>query len=531
MAEVKQLGFNYARYQSQVYDFSSINKLMAQQQAARAKAQQEAKKEADKALAELSSARSGARTQDLPYLDKKYTEVQNFFSKNINNIKPGTDAYDKFNKLKSDYIYETNRSKNEKEKDARFATYLSANASKEKASDFAKQAFETQKMALDNPDRAKLKRKTADGREIGIDEIDLPDLEKISKFDEVELQKDINSLQDDNIESQKFITKLAGFNLGAPVIQTNTVKLKRPTRILNTYTAYFNSTPDANDKINQEWTALTQDQKDEINAKFLNFNKVYEAAGIPDRVTVDESDKTKGISNAYEYGAFKVLEQNLPIEIKKDFDTSVANLLMSQRRFNAWMSNTKQKTQGQPVYKWIAAQLQNPNYDPESIKGVINPAISSPNQSLTQATPAFFNINKQYQAILLTNIPIMKTNAEGKTVPVIGEDSEDAVTYAKKLPGVMGKGGKINILKSNFMGTDQQGIWRDPQSGAWFMRRITKYDLNPNLPGREARINAVLKDAKEAQTSEESKKAIDAMMTEKTSIEQDQSSYIMNFPG
>jgi hypothetical protein len=518
-------------FEAQVFDMSKTYQTIMSNAAAQRKAQQESRKEAEKSMAEINAAKSGARTQDLPYLNKKYNEVTSFFSDNINNIKPGTEAYDKFNKMKADYIYETNRSKNEKEKDARFATYLSANASKEKASEFSKQAFEAQKMAIDNPERGKFKKKTADGREIGIDEIDLPELDKFSRFDEVELQKDINSLQDDSIESQKFVTNLAGFNLGAPVIQTNTVKLKRPTRILNTYTAYFNSTPDAQDTIDKEWSRLTTEQRDEINAKFLNFNKVYEAAGISDRVAVDESDKTKGISNAYEYGAFKVLEQNLPIEIKKDFDTSVANLLMSQRRFNAWMSNTKQKTQGQPVYKWISGQLKNPNYDPQSIKGVINPAITSPNQSLTQATPAFFDIDNKYQAILLTNIPIRKPTAEGKVVPVTSEDSEEAVKYAKKLPGIMGKGGKINILKSNFMQTNQQGIWKDPQSGVWFMRRITKYDLNPNLPGNESRINAVLKDAKEAQTSEESKRVIDAMMTEKTSVEQDQSSYIMNFPG
>ena len=518
-------------FEAQVFDMSKTYKTIMTEAASQRKAQQEARKEAEKSMAEINAAKSGARTQDLPYLNKKFNELTNFFSQNINNLKPGTDSYDKLNKLKADYLYETNRSKNEKEKDSRFATYIAVNSAKDKVSDFAKKAFEVQKMAIDNPERAKFKKTSEDGRDIGIEEMDLPDLDKYSRFDEVELQKNINSIDSLDIETNKFVTNLAGFNLGAPVIKTEKVRMRKPSEVLGMYVGSYRSTPDAKDVLNNEFSRLTPEQIEQINFEVKSFNKVFEAAGLKDKVEVDGNDKTAGISNGFEYGAYKVLKQNLPVEIKEDFDTSIANLLMSQRRFNAWMQNTKQKTQGQPVYKWIASQLQNPNYDPQSIKGVVNPAITSPNQSLTQATPAFFDIDNKYQAILLTNVPIRKPTADGKVVPVTSEDSEEAIKFSKKLPGIMGKGGKINVLKSNFMQTNQQGIWKDPQSGVWFMRRITKYDLNPNLPGNQSRINAVLKDAKEAQTSEESKIVIDAMMTEKTSIEQDQSSYIMNFPG
>lgn len=494
-----------------------------QEAAAQRRAQAEAKKEADKAIAELSAARAGGRTQDLPYLNRLYNDVTNYYSQNSGRLQPGTEQYQKFNELKANFLYETQRSKNEKEKQLRFDTYASVNADKEKMSDESVELVRLQRLSLDDPNRARYRKILADGRQIGIDEIDLPELEKYSRFDEVELQKNIESVDKVNIETNQFVTKLAGYNLGAPVIQSKTIEMRRPGAVIDMYAGTFrNKERDATDKLNREWESLTPEQKERINAEFRTFNKVYEAAGIKEKVTIDESDKTAGISNGFEYGAYKALKNTLPMEIKRDFDTSVGNMIMSQRRFSAWMQNARQKTQGQPVYKWVAQTISSGKFNPEDIKRTINPALTSGAESMTTATPAFINIDASGKGSLLTNTPIKLVNAEGKTVPAMTE--KEAKTHAKKIKGVSNK----VFRPEELLQTNMEGIWQDPQSKVWFQRRIRPIDWSAT-PGQEMRISAALREAREAQTSAEGRKMIDAMMGEKTAIEEAESSFTVNF--
>jgi len=211
-------------YEAQVFDMSKTYRTIMSQEAQRRKVQAEAKKEADKAISELSAARAGGRTQDLPYLNRLYNDVTNYYSQNSGRLQPGTEEYKNFNELKANFLYETQRSKNEKEKQLRFDTYASVNSDKEKMSDDSIEIVRLQRLALDDPNRSRFKKKLANGREIGIDEIDLPELEKYSKFDEVELQKNIESVDKVDVETNQFVTKLAGYNLGAPVIQSKTIR-------------------------------------------------------------------------------------------------------------------------------------------------------------------------------------------------------------------------------------------------------------------------------------------------------------------
>jgi hypothetical protein len=513
-------------YEAQVFDMSKTYRTIMSQEAQRRKVQAEAKKEADKAISELSAARAGGRTQDLPYLNRLYNDVTNYYSQNSGRLQPGTEEYKNFNELKANFLYETQRSKNEKEKQLRFDTYASVNSDKEKMSDDSIEIVRLQRLALDDPNRSRFKKKLANGREIGIDEIDLPELEKYSKFDEVELQKNIESVDKVDVETNQFVTKLAGYNLGAPVIQSKTIQMRRPGAVIDMYAGTFrNKERDATDKLNREWESLTPEQKDRVNAEFRTFNKVYEAAGIKEKVTIDESDKTAGISNGFEYGAYKALKNTLPMQIKEDFDTSVGNMIQSQRRFSAWWQNQKQKTQGQPVYKWIAQNLSSPNFNARAIMDVVNPMINVGNQTISSATPAWLQVDQNTkQAKLLTNIPIKKPADDGKGFAIITE-IDDAKKFAKKT-----KGKALNVIDpKSFTGTDQEGIWQDPQTGLWFQRAIQIFDLSPDKPGLESRVINVINLAKQAQTSPESLKAINAAMGEKTAIQEAENSFIMNF--
>lgn len=526
MAEVRQIPSAVGAYEAQIFDMSKTYNTIKSQAAAQAKAQQEAKKEADKAIAELSSARAGGRTQDLPYLNRLYNDVTNYYSQNSGKIQPGTQEYKNFNELKANFLYETQRSKNEKEKQLRFDTYASVNADKEKMSDESVELVRLQRLSLDDPNRARYKKQLVDGRQIGIDEIDLPELQKYSLFDEVELQKNIESVDKVNVETNQFVTKLAGYNLGAPVIQSKTIEMRRPGAVIDMYAATFrNRERDATDKLEKEWSMLTPEQKDRVNAEFRTFNKVYEAAGIKEKVTIDESDKAAGISNGFEYGAYKALKNTLPMEIKRDFDTSIGNMIQSQRRVSAWWQNQKEKTQGQPIYKWMAQNLRSPNFNAREVMETVNPMISVGNQAMTSATPAFIQIDqKTKETKLLTNTPLLKPAEDGKGFANI-TDPKEAEKFAKKI-----KGTKLNIIDPNtFTGTDQEGIWQDPQSKLWFQRRIQKIDLMPDKPGLETRVTNLINLTKQAQTSPESIKAINAAMGEKTAIEEAEGSFIMNF--
>ena len=72
MADIRPIPYSVGQYEAQVFDLSGLTRVMAQQAAAQRKAQADAKKEAEKSMAEINAAKSGARTQDLPYLNKKY---------------------------------------------------------------------------------------------------------------------------------------------------------------------------------------------------------------------------------------------------------------------------------------------------------------------------------------------------------------------------------------------------------------------------------------------------------------------------
>jgi hypothetical protein len=471
MAEVKQIPSGVGAFEAQVFDFSSITRQLAQQQAAQRKAQQEAKKEADKTLAELSSLKAAGRSQDLEYLSGLKDGLTNFFSQNREKIQPGTAEYNKYNELKTNFIYETEKSKNEKEKEARFATYASANASKMRLSDSAKEIIEIQKLPINDQRRSQYKKKFED-REAGIDELDLPDLDKFSIFDETQLQRNIKASPSAvyNVKDVEFNKNFKGLKSPYPITITGTTKITDPFTVIREYTTEYAQTPDVENTYSKEFNRLTDVQKEVISEEMKAMRDVFKAAGAGEFKF--EDDNTAGVSNAFEYGLYVNLKRNLPRDLGETVSTAVGNLF-KVRAYGRGASAQK----GIPIDNEMANQVKSGKADWNYWKNEFNQRAGQKSEAagIGIAPYEMINMNEGRSTVLLrTFVKDYSLNKDGELV-------SDEKIADSLLP--QGK-----VLK------------RDDYSGFYYYETYKTYNFRPDEnPNYQAEIEQAWVDAKEAQ--------------------------------
>lgn len=350
MAEVKPIGFNYARYKAQVFDLSSLTRQMASQVAAQRKAQQEAKKELDKMMANTYAAKGKGRLQDMPELEKQYNELQNYYTMNNSAILKGGKEFMEFQKKRSDFIFEAEQANLRKERDKQLSPFFKLKLEKEGLSDKSNELMTIFNLPYNDPRRKEYRYEGSDGQMHGIDELNVTDIDKYTKFNEVDLIKDISTAVQGKEVSDLRIEPSAKFKLpqGYQISVTDKVFLRDPVKIAQVVTGTLMSKPDARNYYQKLYNMETPESLQQASEDYELFNNIYKAAGYGQIVNT-ERDNIKGISTPEEYAIYRNLKANLPQELGEKISTSLMTAELSKerldlgkRQFGAYESFIKQ---------------------------------------------------------------------------------------------------------------------------------------------------------------------------------------------
>lgn len=467
MAEVKQIPSAVGAFEAQVFNLTRTANVIQQQELYRRKLQADAKKEADKALSEMGTLMAKGRKQDLPYLQKLYSDVTSYYSQNSGKLNPGTTEYNRFNELKAKFNFESQRSIGEKETDKDFANFMAVNSEKQKISDGSLEAWRVKQLAINDPNRATFKFKRRDGSEAPIDEIGLPDLQKYDRYDENETRRDIQGVQNIDVQTENFVRNYKGTNVPFGSIKETTLRFKPPSQILQTFDTRYASSLDAESFYNNSWNNLSQKDKDDMNTLFSKINDVYRAAGINEKITLDEKDGVKGISNGYEFGAAKFLLDYMPMQVKENLNLQLAGFYETQE------------------YRRRALALRNSLNIKENLDTSLAKSILEPGFSLTKYGKAFasgiggssFYTGTNYKPVAFDSANDKDKNITFRINTPIAKDGKPVKSFkdAQQITGL-----DNDTKKGEYITKDK--------FGNYFKTSRKKYDLNPNVPGYELRV-------------------------------------------
>lgn len=330
MAEVRPIPSAVGAFEAQVFDLSKTYRTIMSQEAQRRKIQVEAKKEAEKAIADMSATMAKGRNQDFPYLKELYDNAFKYHSQNASKIQPGTAEYNTYNELKGKFNIEAQKSINEKESDKLVANWMAINSDKEKIGQGSLDYWRMKQLPINSPDRATYKFKKSDGTEVPVDQVSLPDLEKYDKYDENKTRKDIQAIEPLKVSTTDFIRNYKGVVVPYGTMKETILQFKPPSQLLQSFDSNYTRSKDATDFYDNAWKNLSQKEKDDMNTAFAKLPGILSAAGINEQIKLEEKDGMPGISNGYEFGAAKFILENLPKTVKEDIDLSLANLYATQ---------------------------------------------------------------------------------------------------------------------------------------------------------------------------------------------------------
>jgi hypothetical protein len=354
MAEVRAIPSAVGAFEAQIFDTSKTYKAIITQEAAKRKAQSDQKKELDKMMANTYAAKGKGRLQDMPELEKQYNELQNYYVNNGSAIMKGGKEFLEFQKKRSDFIFEAEQANLRKQRDQQLSPFFKIKLDKEGLSDQSNELMTIFNLPYNDPRRKNYQYEGSDGQMHGIDELNVTDIDKFDKFNEIDLMKNIES----TVKAEK-ITDLKvepsgnwGVAGGYPILVTGTTSLRNPIEISQAVTGTLASKPDAvkyyRNMFNQETPESLQKASDEMDL----FNSIYKGAGFGQVVNLERDGKA-GISDEVEYALYRNLKSNLPQDLGDKISTQLANLKLGVQRMDLanrkWANTLSVQAQSLPI--------------------------------------------------------------------------------------------------------------------------------------------------------------------------------------
>jgi hypothetical protein len=469
-------------FEAQIFNFDKTYNTIMQQEAARRKANAELRKELDKSLADLSTQKAKGRTQDLAYLNGLQNELTKYYSDNASSITPGTQQYTKFNELKSNFLYEAQRSVNAKEQQKEFAAFGSVNSDKDILSEQAKSLISIQQKPINDPAWNTFKYKREDGYEAGIADLSTMDLEKYSKYHEEDTRKAVEALKDQTVESVSFATNYLGTRVPRGTILTEKISFTDPSKIIGTFDSNYRGTKDAIQYWDNQWKSLPQDEKDRTLTLYSELPKVYKAAGLDIDLQIDKADGKPGISSGYEYGQVKFLLQNLPKEVGTAIDLKLANFYQDEEYRSKLLSFRREMKIKENLDTGLAKNLLDTGFK-------LTPYANAFNNMLGLSGA---NTGARYRPVTIDGV-----NENDKTMSVVlqtpivvgAENDKRLVKNFKEASAVTGLGGP-DSNPNEYLARDKKGNWIK-------VKRVT-YNINPRSDGYETTISKMHNEMEEA---------------------------------
>jgi hypothetical protein len=482
MAEVRQIPSAVGAFEAQIFDFNKTYNTIQQQEAARRKANADLKKEMDKSLLDLSTQKAKGRSQDLGYLNGLEKDLIKYYSDNAGSIKPGTEQYTKYNELRSNFLYEAQRSINAKEQQKEFATFATVNADKDVISDQSRSLISLQQKPINDPVWNTFKYKRKDGSDVGIVDIGTMDLDKYAKYHEEDTRQAVEALKDQTVESVSFATNYLGTKVPRGTILTEKVVFTDPAKIIGTFDSQYRDKKDSERVWSEQWNSLPKDEKDRIVKLYNELPNVYKAAGLNIDLQVDKADGQPGISSGYEYGQVKFLLQNLPKEVGAAIDLKLANFYQDEeykRRMLAFRKETKIK---ENLDTGLAKNLLDTGFSLSNYANSFNNMIGlSGAWTGTKYRPVTIKSVDNKNKTMTAQMAFALTDG-----PKDARINVDSYNKAKQITG-------LDVYKPGA----KEWITKDPK-GNWVRVKRETYNINPNTVGYEGNIGQMHNEMEEA---------------------------------
>jgi hypothetical protein len=376
MAEVRQIPSAVGAFEAQVFDMGKTYRTIMTQEASRRKAQSDQKKELDKMMANTYAAKGKGRLQDMPELEKQYKELQDYYVNNGSAIMKGGQEFLEFQKKRSEFIFEAEQANLRKQRDQQLSPFFKLKLDKEGLSDKSNELMTIFNLPYNDPRRKNYQYEGSDGQMHGIDELNVTDIEKYTRFNEIDLIKNINTsapiskVRDLTIEPSEDY----GLQKGYKIAVTDEVALRDPIKISQAVTGTLASTPDARryyrDMFQMESPEVLQNATKEMSL----FNSIYKSAGYGQVVNLDNDGKP-GVTNEVEYALYRNLKANLPQELGEKISTSLMTaqlgaerLDLSKRQFSMYKSIIDQNLPIDVSTSLFVSKLGEGNFGPKQIQ-------------------------------------------------------------------------------------------------------------------------------------------------------------------
>jgi hypothetical protein len=322
-------------FEAQVFDMGKTYRTIMTQAAAQRKSQQDAKKEMDKMMANTYSTKGKGRLQDMPELEKQYQDLQNFYINNNSSILRGGKESLEFQKMRSAFIFEAEEANMRKERDKQLSPFFKMNLEKEGMSDKSTELMTIFNLPYNDQRRKDYRYEGADGQIHGIDELNVADIEKYRKFNEVDLMKTISTTAPIKKVKDLQIQPSESYNLpkGYSISVTGEYALRDPMTIAQAVTGELSAKPDARNFYGNMFKNESQENLQRASEEFKMFNQIYKAAGYTQFINT-ETDNQPGITNESEYAIYRNLKANLPQDLGQKISTQLLSAELGIKRLD-----------------------------------------------------------------------------------------------------------------------------------------------------------------------------------------------------
>jgi hypothetical protein len=496
MAEVRQIPSAVGAFEAQVFDMGKTYRTIMTQAAAQRKAQSDQKKELDKMMVNAYASKGKGRLQDMPELEKQYNELQNYYINNGSAIMAGGKEFLEFQKKRSEFIFEADAANLRKERDKQLSPFFKLKIDKEGLSDKSNELMTIFNLPYNDQRRRDYKYIGSDGMEHGIDELNVTDIDKYTKFNEIDLMKNIET----TVKAKK-VTDLKvepsgewGVGGGFPILVTGTTELKDPIEIAQAVTGTLSSTPDAVRYYKEMFNKETSESLQKASQEMDLFNSIYKGAGFGQVVNLERDGKA-GISDEVEYALYINLKSNLPQDLGDKISTQLASLQISARGLGLRFRQFEEKLKDQPIDAVMIQDIQSGKFDAKQWSDVSNTMGGRVDPAFTDILPWASQVRDNKKATALVRRPLRKA--------VVKEGESDLITESKD---------------AEKYGTIDKDVFLDKKTGVYYLQEKKEYDFNPKTNPRAWRTDAAryFQDMKEAQTNKDNKMFIDRFLKQRT---------------
>jgi hypothetical protein len=493
---VKPLPSAVGAFEAQVFDMSKTYKTIMTQDAARRKAQADQKKELDKMMANTYAAKGKGRLQDMPELEKQYKELQDYYVNNGSAIMKGGQEFLEFQKKRSEFIFEAEQANLRKQRDTQLSPFFKLKLEKEGLSQESENLMRIFNLPYNHPERKNFTYKGSDGLDHGIDELNVTDIEKYTKFNEADLMN--------NIVRTAPATKVTDLSIDAgkewgvpgagPILVTGTTQLRDPIKISQAVTGALASTPDAVRYYREMFNSETPESLQAASDEMKKFNSVYKAAGFGQVVNL-ERDNTPGISNEVEYALYRNIKANMPQDLGDKISTQLASLQLRARGLGLRFRQFEEKLKDQPIDAVMIQEIESGKFDPKKWSEVSNTLGGKVDPSLGDILPWASQTRGNLKATALVRKPLRKAVVKQGESGLI-TDSKEAANY-----GQIGK-----------------DVFLDKKSGVYYLQEKKEYDFNPKTNPNGWRTDAATywNDMKSAQYNADNKALLSRYLKQAT---------------